>query len=137
MSILDWIKIFENLSDSERENLGLFCQIKNLEEWEILFNEQDEANAMYILKEGIIEISRVIQWEKTILWDVKAEEILWEMALFWDSSKRMATAVAQTQCNMLVILWFSIKELTKTHPELMEKIKMIINDRMMSNKNIK
>ena len=106
MSILNGIKLLDSLSDLEKENLALFCQEKQLSAWEVLFNEEEEASAMYILKEWNIQISRISGWKNIILWDVHSEEIL------------------------------SIKELTNSHPELMDKIKTIINDRMMSNKNI-
>lgn len=135
MSILDWVKLLSNLSDSEKENLALFCQEKHLSAWEILFKEEDEASAMYILKDWKIQISRISDGENIILWNVHSEEILWEMALFWDVNKRMATATAMVDCVLIIILSFSIKELTNNHPELMDKIKNIINDRMMSNKN--
>lgn len=135
MSILDWVKILAELSDNEKDNLSLFCQEKHLDTGEVLFNEEDEASAMYLLKEWNIEISRELNWEKTVLWEVHAEEILWEMALFWDTNKRMATAEAINDCVLVVILSFSIKELTVNHPELLQKIKTIINDRMISNKN--
>lgn len=134
MSLVDWIKLLADLSDSEKDNLSLFCQEKILKAWEILFYEQDEASAMYLLKDGKIEISRIHEWEKIILWEVQAEEILWEMALFWDANKRMATAQAVVDCNLIVVLWFSIKELTAKYPDLLEKIKVIINDRSISNK---
>ncbi len=135
MSILDWIEILSDLLETEREELSMFCQEKHLSAWDVLFNEEDEASAMYILKEWNIEISRNIDWEKVILWEVHSEEILWEMALFWDVNKRMATATASESCVLIVILSFSIKELTYKHPDLLWKIKMIINDRMISNKN--
>jgi hypothetical protein len=47
----------------------------------------------------------------------------------------MATATALKESTLIVILSFSIKELTSKHPELMDKIKTIINDRMIVNKN--
>jgi CRP-like cAMP-binding protein len=47
----------------------------------------------------------------------------------------MATATALTDSVLIVILSFSIKELTLKHPELLNKIKTIINDRIISNKN--
>jgi len=47
----------------------------------------------------------------------------------------MATAKALTDCLLVTILSFSIKELTDKHPNLLNKIKMIINDRNMDNKN--
>ena len=57
MSILDWIKLLNVLSESEKEKLSLFGQEKYIESWEILFNEQDEASAMYILKKWNIQIN--------------------------------------------------------------------------------
>lgn len=136
MSILDWVKMLDYLSESDKDNLSLFCQEKFLSKWEMLFWEQEEASAMYILKEGNIKISRIVNWKNIVLWEVHAEEILWEMALFWDTNKRMASATAINDCILVVILWFSIKELTIKNPELMDKIKNIINDRMLINKNV-
>ncbi len=134
MALVDWIKLLADLSESEKNNLSLFCQEKHLKAWEVLFFEQDEASAMYLLKEWKIEISRMHNGEKILLWEVQAEEILWEMALFWDANKRMATATAIEDCVLVVVLWFSIKELTQKHPDLMDKIKLIINDRSIVNK---
>jgi len=135
MALVDWIQLLSDLSESEKENLSLFCQEKLLKKWEVLFYEQDEATAMYLLKTWRIEITRDDDWQKKILWEVNAEEILWEMALFGDTNKRMATATALEDCELIVVLSFSIKDLTKKYPELLEKIKMIINDRNIMNKN--
>lgn len=133
-TILDWMEILDTLSVKDKENLACFCQERSLSEWEVLFNEGDEANAMYILKTGAFEVSRIVDWEKVILWDVKAEEILGEMALFWDTWKRMAKAVCTKDSILITILSFSILELSRKNPDLLEKIKKIINDRMISNK---
>ena len=137
MSILDWVKILSELYEAEREELAMFCQEKHLSVWETLFHEDEDASAMYILIEGSVEISRLNNWVKDVIWKVNAEEMLWEMALFWDNNKRMATAIALEESTLIVILSFSIKELTFKHPDLLGKIKMIINDRMVSNKNMK
>lgn len=135
MNFLDWIELLSTLTDTEKSNLKMFCQEKYVSAWEVIFHESDYASAMYILKEGSVEITRNINWWKIILWEVGSEEILWEMAMFWDRNKRMATATALTDCVLIVILSFSIKELTSKHPELLEKIRLIINDRIISNKN--
>jgi len=134
MNILEGIEMLSVLTDDERLNLSMFCQEKIIPAWNIVFHENDDASAMYILKRGNVEVTRSITWWKVILWEVHAEEILWEMALFWERNKRMATATALTDCSLITILWFSIKELTLKHPEILEKIKLIINDRMISNK---
>ncbi|MDR1944958.1 MAG: hypothetical protein LBQ59_02465 [Candidatus Peribacteria bacterium] len=56
------------------------------------------------------------------------------MALFGDTGKRMAKAVCTRNSILITILSFSILELSNKNPELLEKIKNIINDRMISNK---
>ena len=135
MSFLDWIELLSDLTDTEKSNLELFCQEKVIPAWKVVFHENDYATAMYLLKEGSIEVTRNIEWWKIILWEVHSEEILGEMAMFWDRNKRMATATALTDCRLIVILSFSIKELTSKYPNLLEKFQQIINDRMISNKN--
>ncbi len=136
MSVLKQVKILSDLSDAELNYLSMFCQDKVLKEGETLFHEWDEANAMYILAHWEIEISNLIQWERVKLWNVTAEEIIGEMALFWTSSRRMATAIATRDSQLLTILSFSIKDLTNKHPELLEKIKNIIEERTVNNKII-
>jgi CRP-like cAMP-binding protein len=46
----------------------------------------------------------------------------------------MATARAVEDCILVVILAFSIKELTRKHPDLMVKIQGIIKNRLIDNK---
>lgn len=136
MSILDNIALLSWLNQSEKASLSLFCQHKILNKWEVLFTEWEDANAMYLLKEWIVRISKNINWAEIVLWDVNAEEILWEMALFTENWTRMATATALTDSTLVTILSFSIKELTLKHPELLNKIKKIIEERITMNKMI-
>ena len=133
-TMLDWLEILGALSSEEKDNLSNFCQERYLQKWDVLFKEWDEANAMYILKTWTFEVSREIDWERVVLWIVKAEEMLWEMALFGDTNKRMATATCIKDSILITILSFSIVEMTNKNPELLEKIKWIINDRIIENK---
>ena len=134
MAMLDGLGMLDYLSDTDKTQLEVFCQEKFVSQWEILFKEWDEANAMYFLKEWEIEISKIIKWNPTKLGTIMAEDIIWEMALFGNSSKRMATAVVKKDTVLITILSFSIKELTTKHPELLEKIKWIIEARNYENK---
>lgn len=136
-SVLDSLTLLQSLTQQDRDNLAVFCQERFIKKWEVLFSEWDEWNAMYILQSWKIDIFRKINWEDVKLWQVAAEEILWEMALFQNSrSVRMATAVASEDSNLVVIINFSIEELKSKHPEVIEKIKQIIEYRNMQNKYI-
>jgi len=135
MWMFDNTKILKDLSENEKNNLEIFCQEKSLEAWDILFNEGDDANAMYILQEWEVAVYKTIDWKTNLLWNILAEDILWEMAIFWGKEKRMASAKAIKDSVLIVLLDFSIKELTSKHPEIMEKIKEIIELRNIANKS--
>jgi hypothetical protein len=56
------------------------------------------------------------------------------MALFNDiNNRRMATAIASENSNLIVILDFSMNELKLKHPQVIEKIKQIIEYRNSQN----
>jgi len=133
-SILDNLDTLKTLSQQERDDLAIFCQERYIQKWETLFSEWDEWNAMYFLKTWKIDILKNINWEDITLWQVVAEEVLWEMALFNDTNnKRMATAIASENSNLVVILDFSMNELKSKHPQVIEKIKQIIEYRNSQN----
>ncbi len=135
MSIFDWLHLLDSLNEEDKRNLETFCQSRELWAWDILFEEWDDANAMYFLKTWAIQIYKNIDWKIVNLGQVKAEEILWEMALFWWwEGKRMATAEAIKDSVLITILSFSIKEITEKYPDLMKKIQTVIEERNMNNK---
>jgi len=132
---LDNIKILDWLTEQEKQNLSLLVQEKKLDSGEKLFVEWDEANSMYLLLEWELEVYVERAGEKIVLWNIKAEEVIWEMAVFWDDKKRMASCVAIVPSRLLVILDFSIKQIAENHPSLIEKIKDIIKKREEVNKS--
>ena len=134
MALLDNVKMLNDLTDSERNQLEAFCQEKKLTTGEKLFEEWADANAMYILKEWEIEISKNINGKTVVLWLVEAEDLLWEMAIFSDNGKRMAGAKATKDTTLVTILSFSIQQIMNTKPELLEKMKGLIEQRMYENK---
>lgn len=134
--MLENFKVLSYLSQGDIKNLELFCQERFLANWEVLFNEWDEANAMYFLKKWSISIYKTINWQKVVLWKAIAEEVIWEMALFGKLWTRMWTAQALEDCELVTIAYFSIKELTDKNPMLLSKIQSIIEQRTIHNKTI-
>ena len=136
-SFLDGLEILSSLSQESKDNLSNFCQERVLKKWEVLFSEWEEWSAMYFLKIWKIDIIKNIDWNNTKVWEVKAEWILWEMALFQDkNNRRWATCVASEDCLLIVILWFSINELKNKHPDIIAKIKNIIEIRNFENSKL-
>lgn len=48
--MLEDISLFDGLSDLEKSTVALFSQERRLPSGEILFNEGDDATAMYVVK---------------------------------------------------------------------------------------
>ena len=134
MWLLKGFTILEELSIDEITQLEAFCQEKKVTTGEILFAEWDNANAMYFLKQGAIEITKELNGEPMVLGIIEGEDLLWEMALFSENGKRMAGAIATTDCTLVTILAFSIQQLINTKPEILEKMKGLIEKRMYENK---
>lgn len=127
--MLETIELFSSLPKETISTLELFCQQRNILAWEVLFNKWDESTSMYIVKSGLLE---VYDWDK-ILWTVKAQEFVWEMSLFGESKVRTATVKVVEDSELIVLLWFSMNELSKKHPEIINQIKLVIEERKTQN----
>jgi CRP/FNR family transcriptional regulator, cyclic AMP receptor protein len=136
MSFLDGIKIFSLLTSEEKRKLENFCQERIIKKWEILFSEWEEANCMYILRSWSIWVYKEVDGKQVYFWTVHSEEILWEMALFYNNGLRMATAIAMEDTDFITIAGFSIEKLTQEHPDLLERIQSIIDERTIFNKTL-
>ena len=144
MSILDWVKFlkckWDNwicLTKQELENFSMFCQEEKLDKWEVLFREWEDANSMYFVKQWSIKVSKEVNWKEIVLGRVGDDEVLWEMALFWPVQSRMATATALEDTKLIVILSFSLKEMTTKYPHILKKIQQLIQERIIANKSRK
>lgn len=123
--MLYWIDLFSSLSEEEIQTLSAFCQLRNVKPLEVIFNEWDESTAMYVLKKWLLQ---AYKWAET-LWDINEWEFFWEMALFWNSNLRMASVRALMDSQIIVLLDFSINQLKNSNPEIIAKIKEVINER--------
>jgi CRP-like cAMP-binding protein len=127
--MLDSIGLFSSLSKDELSTLWLFCQERELFKWEILFSEGEDSSSMYILVSWTLE---VFTFER-FLWTVKPGEVVWEMSIFSWKNIRSATVRALENSQLIVLLAFSIEDLSRKHPEIMLKIKDIIQKRVFQN----
>ncbi len=124
MSILDSVELFDSLSNAERSTLSLFCQERVLYKDEILFNEWDDAIALYVVKVGLLKAYKDRSDGEKLLGNIGPGEIAGEMALFDPGApkKRMATVDAIDDTLLLVIMDYAILELSKKHHEIYDKI---------------
>ncbi len=137
MSLLSSVPLFQDLSNSELQSLELFCQERFIKAWTVLFYENDEATAMYIVKTWKMKAYRERNWVEQTLWHISSWEFVWEMAFFdWNDvpKTRMATVRATEDSNVVVIMNYSIIDLAKKHKEIFDKIVKTIDLRKSINR---
>ncbi len=134
MSILNWVTIFSELTSSELQNLEIFCQERIVQSWELLIKQGDEGNSMYIVKAWLFEVYKEEFAIKTVLWLIKTWDFVWEMAIFGNVKKRMASVKAVENSRVIVLLEFALKDLCSKYPDLYNKISVIINKRIEENR---
>ncbi len=133
MAIFKNLKIFDLLTLDERNTLELFCQLRKIIKWDILIKEGEDANAMYILKDWLLEVYSDSLGHKKKIWLIHEWDIVWEMAVFGSNKKRMATVEAIKDSEVIVLLDFSLTNLVEKYPEIYKKISLIINKRNIEN----
>lgn len=112
--------LFAKLNPQECSILAAHCEQKGIDAGSILFAEGDFGDAMYILKQGSLEI-----FKKDLLGDVRIAEIrpgglVGEMALV-DGKPRSANVKAADSSRLLVLSRASYGELKRTHPQVATK----------------
>lgn len=88
---------------------------KQLKEGEVLFNEGDRGEIMYLIREGKIKITKGKGAEEKTLAVLKEGDFFGEMAII-DGSPRSAGAVAVTPVSLLVIDKESFKTKLSENP---------------------
>ena len=136
MSVLDWISLFSSLTQNEKDNLALFCQERFIKNWETLFKEHDEATALYIVKSWKLKAYKDRSDGEITLGIVMPWEFVWEMAFFdWENvpKRRMASVKTLEDSTLVVIMNYSIMDLSNKRKDIYEKIVRIIEERKQMN----
>ncbi len=96
------IPMFQNLSAHDLEVLNGFWQERRLKKGEILFKQGESGDAMFLIKEGSLEITVPIDApQKTMTVSVLHEgDFVGELSLI-DGQPRTATATALKECWLL------------------------------------
>lgn len=132
MSMLEGIDLFSSLNKDSLDTLSMFCQQRRVKSWDILFSKWEESTSMYIVISGKLEVFD----DQRVLWFVNAWEFVWEMSLFTEPKVRTASVKAVQDTNLVVLLGFSIEQLSQTHPEILDQIRRVIEERNKKNQSL-
>lgn len=120
--ILRKIPIFQDLSNREFKIIAKILYERVYEVGEYMFETGQPGAAMFIIKEGAIQITRTSKsGEELVLATIGNGEFVGELALL-DSSPRSASAFVIKQTLALAIFRSDLEKLFESSPELGNKV---------------
>ena len=112
-------------------------QIKELKQGEILFREGDASDCLYVIKKGMIAVTKAKGAGEIELAVLKPGEMSGEMA-FFDSSPRSAGGKAKTNATVIVLPFSALYAQFQNFPEWLKAMVKTINSKLRdANKKIK
>jgi len=126
--ILKAIPILQGLENGELQSLLRISRLRQFPKGAVILGEGDEGDTMYIMKEGLVEISKTLvmkqRGEKSqdrdkVLTKLSANDhaIFGEVALF-EQGKRTATVAALSDCVLWEISRGDFHRLAEENPHL-------------------
>lgn len=103
--------------------------VKKLTSGEVLFREGDASDAMYVIKKGRIAITKSKGSGEITLAELKAGEMLGEMA-FFDSKPRSAGAKAVQDAEVIILPFSALHAQFKTFPEWLKAMVKTVNSHL-------
>lgn len=108
---------FKGLSDLDRKILIESCTLKKVKKDEVLFKEGDKEDAAFIVKDGIVRITKKIPGNDDVILAIASRGMIFgEMAIF-NITPRYADAIAVADTELIVLRKEKFNEIRKNHPE--------------------
>jgi CRP-like cAMP-binding protein len=115
------LSLFINLSNQELRIISDLMHERTYLQDEVIFDEGEEGQAIYIITAGEIIIGRQGQSEAGRIARLGAGTFFGELALL-DNSPRMAQAVAGSNCQLIVFFRDDFVGLLDTHAKISSKV---------------
>jgi CRP/FNR family transcriptional regulator len=114
------IPLFAGLSQAARETLAQASRVRRYPAGQILCSEGDPGDALYVLEDGQLRVSRFLAaGQEAVLAVVEAPAALGELALL-DGAPRDATLTAQSQVTVRLVPRTAFLALLRAEPGVVE-----------------
>jgi CRP-like cAMP-binding protein len=97
----------------------------------MIFSEYQIGNEMFIIKEGLVKITKVTNGNEVILAVLKKGDFFGEMALL-ESKPRSASAIAFEDCALMTVTRDNFDQLVKTESQLITRLTVTLSERLWS-----
>lgn len=97
----------------------------------MVFSESQSGEDMFIINEGQIKITKIVDGKEVVLAVLKAGDFFGEMALL-ENLPRSASAIAHEQCKLTVINRKNFDQMVTTQAVMISKLTTTLADRLWS-----
>lgn len=95
----------------------------------MIFSEAQSGADMFVIKEGSVKISKIVQKTEVTLAILKKGDMFGEMALL-ENKPRSACAIANDDCKVMVINKSNFNQMVTTQPQLIARLTTMLADRL-------
>ena len=128
--------LFASLDEAGLEALATAGSRRSLERGDVLFHQDDEPGALYIVVSGRIAIAnRSFDGRESMVALMEDGDLFGEMPLFDNGPGRSADARALEPSELIELPYEPIRELFNTQPELLWGVVMILSERLRAMDN--
>jgi len=131
LPVLRTIPIFEGLGFNDLKKIELIVHKRTFMPNEIIFYERQPGAGMYIIKKGLIKLTKTVNEERVKISELKDGEFFGEMSLL-DEYPRSAEATAVEKTEALGIFRPDLFDLIESNPKLGYKILLRLSKRLAS-----
>ena len=135
MDLLSNIELFQDFSEEILESISNSFKLKALKAKEVLIKQGDDGESLFVLVEGLLDVSLQVGDEQRHLTLLAPGSFLGEMALL-TGEKRSANITTSTESLVVELTKDSIMSLATTNPEVLEKMTSVVAKRRLKNKEI-
>jgi CRP/FNR family transcriptional regulator, cyclic AMP receptor protein len=129
--ILRTIPFFEGLTFTDLKKIELIVHKRIFMPDEIIFHERQPGAGIYIIKKGLVKLTKTVNEEKVKISELKDGEFFGEMSLL-DEYPRSAEAKAVEKTETLGIFRPDLFDLIERNPKLGYKILLRLSKRLVS-----
>ena len=97
----------------------------------MIFSECQSGADMFIIQEGQVKISKVVDGNEVVLALLKKGDMFGEMALL-ENKPRSASAIAHEDCRLMTVNRQNFDQMVATQPQLIARLTTMLADRLWS-----
>ena len=129
------IDLFKDFSEEMLQAITSSLHLQKFKPEEVLFSQGDDGESLFILVEGLLEVSMPTEGEKEHLSFLRPGSFLGEMALL-TGEKRSADVLSSTESLVGELTKDSIMSLATESPEILNKMTAVVAERRLKNEEI-